>query len=217
MKYLKKFENNSAYEAAEGSLILPNVSLCVNENDVHYKPIPPTPSHDFVEIGGVKWAKTNVGAETETDYGNYYQYGKGAAQYAATSGDSYYSGTEDPLATSADTAAQEWGDGWRMPTQAELKSLTANTNYTFETNFNGSGVNGGKFTDKTDSSKYIFIPAAGVYIDGSLNYVGSGGNVWSSSPTGLNSAYFLHFNGGGKDVDGYGGRKSGYSVRPVVD
>lgn len=44
MKYLKKFENHSAYQAAESGLILPNVSLCVQENEVHYKPIvPPEP------------------------------------------------------------------------------------------------------------------------------------------------------------------------------
>ena len=36
--YLTKFENNAAYSAAESSLILPNVSYCVSENEVHYKP-----------------------------------------------------------------------------------------------------------------------------------------------------------------------------------
>jgi hypothetical protein len=44
MKYLKKFENHAAYAAAESGLILPNVSLCVQENEVHYNPIvPPQP------------------------------------------------------------------------------------------------------------------------------------------------------------------------------
>ena len=46
MRNLKKFENHSAYEAAQSNLILPNVSLCVNEGDVHYNPsspVPPTP------------------------------------------------------------------------------------------------------------------------------------------------------------------------------
>lgn len=45
MKYLKEFENHAAYEAAKSSLILPNVSLCLNENEVHYNPLSPTPSH----------------------------------------------------------------------------------------------------------------------------------------------------------------------------
>ena len=39
MKYLKKFENHTAYQAAESGLILPNVSLCVQENEVHYNPL----------------------------------------------------------------------------------------------------------------------------------------------------------------------------------
>ena len=42
--YLKKFETQPAYEAAQSSLILPNVSLTVDNNTVHYNPsTPPTP------------------------------------------------------------------------------------------------------------------------------------------------------------------------------
>lgn len=39
MKYLKKFENHTQYEEARQNLILPNVSLCTQENKVHYNPI----------------------------------------------------------------------------------------------------------------------------------------------------------------------------------
>ena len=42
--YLKKFETQAAYEAAQSSLILPNVSLTVDNNTVHYNPSSPTPS-----------------------------------------------------------------------------------------------------------------------------------------------------------------------------
>lgn len=198
---------------------MPNVNLCVQENEVHYKPLPPMiDGHEYVDLGlpsGTKWATMNIGASSETDYGNYYQYGKGAAQYAETSGQSNYSGTENPLATSADTVAQVWGGQWHMPTKAQFDELTANTNYTWETNFNGSGVNGGKFTDKTNSSKYIFIPAAGYYSNGSLSRVGSYGYVWSSTPGGGDSACYLYFSSGYKDV-GSNSRRGGYSVRPVL-
>ena len=45
MKYITKFTDHTAYTAAESSLVEPNVSYCVNENEVHYKPIePPTPN-----------------------------------------------------------------------------------------------------------------------------------------------------------------------------
>ena len=40
MKYLKKFENHTAYEAYIASgYVRPNVSYCVTEGDVHYNPI----------------------------------------------------------------------------------------------------------------------------------------------------------------------------------
>jgi len=37
-KYLRKFENHTQYEEARQNLVLPNVSLCKQENEVHYKP-----------------------------------------------------------------------------------------------------------------------------------------------------------------------------------
>ena len=46
MKYLKKFENHSDYEIYINGqdAILPNVSLCEDQNEVHYNPIvPPQP------------------------------------------------------------------------------------------------------------------------------------------------------------------------------
>ena len=73
MKYLKKFENHAAYAAAESGLILPNVSLCVSENEVHYNPyVDPYVGHEYVEIGGLKWATMNVGASQPSDYGLYF-------------------------------------------------------------------------------------------------------------------------------------------------
>ena len=36
MKYLKKFKNHIEYEGARQVLVLPNVSLCTQENEVHY-------------------------------------------------------------------------------------------------------------------------------------------------------------------------------------
>ena len=45
-KYLKKFENHTEYDnyINGSSAILPNVSICTTEGDVHYNPyVPPTP------------------------------------------------------------------------------------------------------------------------------------------------------------------------------
>jgi len=216
MKYLKKFNTHTEYEEASQNLILPNVSLCAQENEVHYNPIDPYNGHAYVDLGlpnGTKWATMNVGASSETDYGNYYQYGKGAAQYAATSGDSNYGGTEDPLDSSVDTASQVWGGSWHMPTIVQMQELTANTTYQWVTNYKGSGINGGTFT--ATNGAVLFIPAAGYWRDGSQRSVGVGGSCWGSSPVGSDIAYGLYFSNGSKNVYS-NNRKYGYSVRPVV-
>ena len=173
-------------------------------------------SHYYRDLGlpsGTKWATMNVGASSETDYGNYYQYGKGAAQYAATSGNSKYSGTEDPLDSSVDTAVQVWGGSWHMPTNAQIQELTANTTYQWVTNYKGSGINGGTFT--ATNGAVLFFPAAGSWYYGNQYSVGNGGFYWGSSPNSSNYAYRLGFSDGAKGVfDNM--RDYGGSVRPVV-
>lgn len=170
--------------------------------------------HEYVDLGlpsGTLWAKCNVGADAETGYGNYYMYGKGARQY--NSSDSPYTGNEDPLDSSVDTAAQVWGGSWRMPTQAQMRELTANTTYRWVTNYKGSGINGGTFT--ATNGAVLFIPAAGRWSNGSQNDVGRGGNYWGSSPDGSNGACHLGFSKDGRGVNNVY-RKSGYSVRGVI-
>lgn len=212
-KFITNFATTAEFGAAEATLEKPHVSLTREDMQVHYIPMPSGP--EAVDLGlpsGTKWAKYNVGATSETDYGNYYQYGKGAAQYAATSGDSIYSGTEDPLATSADTAAQVWGGSWHMPTRVQMEELTANTTYEWTTI---NGVNGGKFTAKNGSGNYIFIPAAGNWVFDNQNNVGVSGYYWGSSPDGSDGACNLYFNNGDKGVfSDYGG--VGRSVRAVL-
>ena len=216
-KYLKKFENHSAYEAAESGLILPNVSLCVQEHDVHYNPyVPPIiDGHEYVDLGlpnGTMWATMNVGASSITDYGNYYQYGKGSGQYAATSGQSNYSGTENPLAATADTATVEWGGSWHMPTSAQCAELTANTTYEWTTI---NGVNGGKFT--AANGNYVFFPASGFYQNGIVYDIGISGFYWGSTTDHSTYAKCLVLgDGNGNRGLGYPRRSNGYPVRPVV-
>ena len=215
MKYITTFANHSAYNSAKAGLALPNVSHCVQENEVHYAPAtPPAPQHEYVDLGlpsGTLWATMNVGANSVTDYGNYYKYGMGSKTYDST--DTPYAGTENPLAATADTATVEWGSDWHMPTQAQLNELTANTTYQWVTNYQGSGVNGGTFTA---NGQTLFIPAAGFYFNGSLSYIGEGGNIWSSTPDGSSGAYGLGFDHVGSGM-GSGGRDDGGSVRPVKD
>ena len=57
------------------------------------------------------------------------------------------------------------GSPWKMFTQAQGQELIDNTNHTW-TSING--VNGMKFTSKTDSTKYIFLPTGGEF-GGTMN------------------------------------------------
>jgi hypothetical protein len=212
-EYLKLYKNQAAYDAESDK---PVVGHMIDDVKVKIKEPDPYAGHEYVDLGlpsGTKWATMNVGASSETDYGNYYQYGKGAAQYAATSGDSNYGGTEDPLDSSVDTASQVWGGSWHMPTRAQMEELTANTTYQWVTNYKGSGINGGTFT--ATNGAVLFIPAAGYWYNGRQDSVGNYGSYWGSSPNGSDNAYFLSFYYGRKGVGG-NYREFGYSVRPVV-
>ena len=214
-KYLKKFETVAQYTAAQPNLILPNVSLITETNGVAYNPASPAPSYEYIDLGlpsGTKWATMNVGASSETDYGNYYQYGKGAGQYAATSGESIYASTENPLAASADTAVQVWGGDWHMPTDTQFNELMANTTYEWATI---NGVNGGKFT--ATNGNYVFFPAAGNWDNGSQTDVGTWGYYWTSTPTyNASQAGILYLGDGDMNVS-FSDRSYGFSVRPVMD
>lgn len=160
--------------------------------------------YEYVDLGlpsGLKWAKCNIGAETETDYGDYFMWGSttpnttakcnwahdlfnnGSTSYNKT----YFNSVKDivcpngVLSKECDAAAQIMGGDWRMPTDGEFQELLDNTTNVWITNYNGTGVNGRKFTSKTDESKYIFIPASGFRSGSSLIGQGNYGYVWSSS------------------------------------
>ena len=76
------------------------------------------------------------------------------------------------------------GDSWRMPTDEECAELINNTKHEY-TAING--VNGTKFINKTDASKYIFIPLAGGAANGSFVEQGQTGALWNSSVSPDNS------------------------------
>ena len=202
-----------------------------------------TDKMEYVDLGlpsGLKWAKCNVGAKKETDYGYYFQWGdivdksksdcswktyehcngtyNTLTKYCTNS--SY--GTVDSITTLEsvdDAATQIMGSDWRMPTQDELQELADNTDNEWICNYNGTGVNGRKFTSKTDTSKYIFIPASGIRSNSSFFFQGSYGAVWSSS---LNTdysgyAWFLYIGSGNVVARLNISRPRGFMVRGVTE
>ena len=97
-----------------------------------------------------------------------------------------------------DAAHVNWQGAWRMPTEAEQDALRTQCTWTWTTMTNSAGksINGYKVSNKADSSKFIFLPAAGCRHDDHLDDAGSYGNYWSSSLSaslGSNYAYYLIF------------------------
>jgi uncharacterized protein (TIGR02145 family) len=240
--YLKQFETQAAYEAAESGLILPNVSLTLDNNVIHYKPsTPPTPSHDYVEIGGVKWATMNVGANSVTDTGLYFQWGDTQGYTAAQAGidktfdwDHYIwydevhgiskydfvGDKKEILESSDDAATAAWGGNWRMATSEEFNSLIKNTTSAWTNDYQGSGVSGVVLTDITDNSKSIFLPAGGdCNGDGCYN-TGKNGYYWTSSVNTEENpeyAWYLSFSNRYVECDDNYERYLGHTIRAILD
>jgi hypothetical protein len=243
MKYLKKFETQADYEAAQSGLILPNVSLITETNGVAYSPyIDPCKQYDYVEIGGIKWATKNVGACNVTDTGLYFQWGDTSGYTASqvgtdkifdwanykycdgtrsTSNMTKYNSTDGKtiLDFSDDAARTNWGGNWRMPTIDEVQVLKNAITSAWTSDYNDSGVAGLICTDKTDSSKVLFFPACGFANGNGVWEVNTKCNYWTSSldTMYLNSAYefVLHDNGGYWQWSSW--RQSGFQVRGVLD
>lgn len=161
-------------------------------------------NHEYVDLGlptGTKWAKTNLGAATETGYGNFYAWG-GTTGYSSSdasdhtfnltnapfySGSAYtkYTTENEVLGAADDAATQSRGAGWRIPTKTEFEELLSGTDVEIVMNNEQTYIRGFKFTNKSDNTKYIFLPAAGRREDNRIDYQEDGnfklGAYWLST------------------------------------
>ena len=244
MKYLKKFNTHSEYETFKQSAeyIEPNVSVCVNENEVHYNPIV-IGSHEYVDLGlptGTLWATENIkdanGNELYFAWGETQGYTSGQVgteknfswrgadnDYAfgpidwnddTNYGMTKYNKTDGKtvLDTTDDAATANWGSDWRMPTIKQFEELTKNTTMVLT---QVDGVNGLLFTS-TVNTNTLFFPAVGNAKDGNTECIGDEGIYWlvELSDKQVNNAFNFGFKGVKYDV-GYLGRYHGCSMRPV--
>ena len=194
----------------------------------------------MVDLGlpsGTLWADRNVGADKPEAYGDYFAWGEVApkseyewstykygeewnklTKYCTESewGKDGFTDDLTELEPQDDAAQVNWGGNWRMPSLEQIEELYNNTDNTWVSNFEGTGVSGRKFTNKKDSSKFIFLPAAGYCRDAWPGSAGSGGLYWSRTLYAgyPHLAYNLSFGSG--DVGWfYYFRRTGLPVRPV--
>ena len=106
--------------------------------------------HEYVEIGGKKWATLNVGATSVADavpatpqngihcydnchfdgtyncFGTYFKWGETRANTTPFDGSHYptlHKCDKPALCSAHDAATVQWGEGWRMPTTVDYISL----------------------------------------------------------------------------------------------
>ena len=191
----------------------------------------------YIDLGlpsGTFWATCNVGASKPSDVGLYFQWGDTSGYTAdqveknkqftwndykfsidgSSSNFSKYTTKGATLDLEDDAAHTNMGGSWHMPTPEQCQELIDNTTSEWATQ---DGVNGRLFTSKKDSSKSIFIPAAGDAWDGSVRIRGDDGSVWSSMLSASNVRYgqSLDFDSDYVGLDG-NDRNGGLSVRGVI-
>ena len=193
----------------------------------------------YVDLGlpsGTLWATMNVGAYKPEDYGYYLAWGETKPKseyklenyfdfyyddlrgyYCVSSKSKYKADGNVELLPEDDAAYVNWGEGWRMPTNAQFEELKTQCEWK---GVNYNGVDG--FLVKSKSNKNVlFLPSAG-YHQGDHMWGSPLGYYWSRSLDASNtsSAWYLSFTAGGTghmmpELFKRQSRCSGQSVRPV--
>ena len=185
--------------------------------------------YDWVDLGlSVKWATKNVGASSPSDYGDYFAWGETRPKSSydwincfdclddmGNSWGIYKIGGKTSISPTSghDTARENWGGSWRMPTDAEMDELWTKCEWKWTSQ---GGHEGYKVTGPNGNS--IFLSAAGWRYGTDTNEVGESGLYWSSTLSSSHSycARGRYFNSSGHYTI-YFSRSSGQSIRPVTE
>ena len=131
-----------------------------------------------------------------------------------------YDKTDNTLKAADDAANVILGGDWQLPTKEIWVAL--NDPNTVKWGRDGdnklepiSGIKGMKITKNGEPGTYIFLPAAAYVEKYWYNQVGSFGYYWSGTAYSSKSAYYLNFTTINVNVQYYGERYKGVSVRPV--
>lgn len=184
---------------------------------------------DYVDMGlpsGTLWAKKNLGAASETDYGMYVTWGD-LEMHPKDDGYVYSQNKYDnspaaaigaDLTLKQDIVHDVLGCGWRMPTADEFTELF-NSNYTTSTwveSYRGVTLLNGRLITSKSNGNTIFLPAGGSYFNSSINSFSDGGEYWSSTYSSAANALRLSFYSGGVYTNVTQKRAYGLQIRPVI-
>ena len=131
---------------------------------------------EAVDLGlSVKWASWNLGASSETEYGNLYCWSDPDATPGYGAGDQTNQAT-NISGSMFDIARAQWKGSWRIPTTEEQNELRLNCKWErcVENNIVGLKVTG-------PNGNSIFLPASGYANEVSIVDQGKNGYYWSAS------------------------------------
>lgn len=158
-------------------------------------------TYEYVDLGlpsGILWAKCNIGADTETDAGLYFQWGDTQgytadqvrvdtifdwAHYKFGTRDNLtkYNSTDGltTLQPEDDAAYANMGEDWSVPTEVQYKELIHNTTNKWVDNYNNTGVSGRLFAGTNGHT--LFLPAVGAASNNVVYGISLYGLYWSAN------------------------------------
>ena len=162
--------------------------------------------HDCVKLGGYYW-----GTEYVTGSSSNY------TPWATNSHGSYYTKTDNQALNAAESWGRDRNYSWTLPSSAQWQALLDYCDWTWYTNYQGTGMNGYLVTGRVgnyESDHSIFLSCAGKMCskdDKKITFLNSVGFCWSVNGNGL------YFTEGLQKIDhDYCSPDEGVVVRPVA-
>lgn len=193
-------------------------------------------TYDHVDLGlpsGTLWAKCNIGADTETDAGLYFQWGDTRGYTADQVGADkifdwahYKFGTRDNLTKynstdglttlqpEDDASYANMGEDWRVPTEEQYRELKDHTTSEWVDNYNNTGVSGRLFSAKNGNT--LFLPAVGAASSNVVYGISLYGLYWSANCE-ENAGINFGFSNDNKIYINNNPSSSGYPIRGVKE
>lgn len=171
-KLLKKGTETDASQASEGSdsfyaEMEKRASVGTIATMVEYGPVSGVVNgHEWVDLGlpsGTRWATCNVDAASPEQPGKHYSWNE--------------------------TSAQKWGEGWRVPTEEEMRELLK---YCGDKYVQKGGRWGREFTSFINGAS-IFLPTTGSKEGSRVEEADGCGLYWSSTAHGDDAAHMYTF------------------------
>lgn len=169
----------------------------------------------WIDLGlSVKWAKWNIGAESEYEYGGYYGWGDPTGTVKSSYESDYVNNTVPAsiAGTQYDLATAQWGKGWRLPTKDEMQELIDHTS-----DWTAKSIGDVHGYELTCNGQTIFLPYNGYLpVTASTPSYPQHGYYWTATASGT-KPWCLHMSSRSSRTFSQSNKSLHYFMRPVYD